>query len=125
MKRYATIFLIVVFVSLVLWMSMPAQQVYKQTAGTKNLYARQIDTLQLRIKQMEKELAELRKVIKITGGNVEIKSLGTLELNGSNLSVKSLGKLNIKGTKLNMEANTMALQSSSQMTLKSSLIKLN
>jgi len=125
MKRYVPVFMILVFVASVLWVSLPAQQVYKQKGSSMNVYAQQIDTLQLRIKRMEKELAELRKVIKINGGNVAIESRGTLQLNGSSLSMESHGKLNIKGIKLNMDASTMALQSSSQMTLKSSLIKLN
>lgn len=125
MKRYAPVFLILVFIAFVLWVSMPAQQVYKPQASSTHVYTQKIDTLQLRIKSMEKELAELRKVIKINGGNVEINSRGTLHLKGSNLFMESQGKLNVKGIKLNMDATTMALKSSSQLTLNSSLIKLN
>ena len=104
---------------------MPAQQLYKQTGTNMTMYTQKIDTLQLRIKRMEKELAELRKVIKINGSNVEIKSQGTLQLNGSNLSMNSQSKLNIKGVTLTMKSTTMALTSGSEMKLKGSIIKLN
>lgn len=80
MKRYVIIFSLIIFISMILWMSVPAQQLHKQTGTSMKVYTQKIDTLQLRVKQMEKELAELREVIKIKGGNVEIKSGGTIKI---------------------------------------------
>lgn len=126
MKRYAVLFSLVIFISLILWVGIPAQQQLVRPSGT-NLKAQtqKINSLQMKINKMEKELAELRKVIKIKGGNVEIKSSGVLKLNGSTLSMNSQNSLIIKGVSLNMNATTMNVISDAVMTLKGSMIKLN
>ena len=127
MKRYVTIFSLIILISLVLWMSVPAQQqLHEQTGTNLKVTTQKIDTLQLRIRKMEKELAALRKVIKIKGANVEIKSQGTLKLNAATtLSLNSKSELNIKGITLNLNSSNMTLKGDALITLKGGLIKLN
>ena len=127
MKKHIFGITIFLFVCIILWVSAtPEPQIHSQSNLQLKKNEQKINTLLLRIKKLEKELKQLKNVIRIKGNNVEIISPLSLKLRANSLDLKSNTKMNFNST-VNMLFNSSftSINSKGTIKLKGSKIFLN
>ena len=127
MKKHIFGITIFLFVCIILWVSAtPEPQIHSQSNLQLKKNEQKINTLLLRIQKLEKELKQLKNVIRIKGNNVEIISPLSLKLRANSLDLKSNTKMNFNST-VNMLFNSSftSINSKGTIKLKGSKIFLN
>lgn len=104
MKKTALMIILSLIVCLVAWL--PAglhNDQIKQTTQQRVLKS-QTDVLQAKVNQLERELEMLKRVIRISGANVDILADGNVKIRARNISVEAGTNAQFKGTMVTVQS---------------------
>lgn len=105
MKKITIMIIFFLIVCLVVWLPAGFQKSQIERTPQKKVLKLQGDDLQAKVDKLEKELELLKKVIRISGGNVDIQAIGDVKIRASNISVEAVAKAQFKGTKVTVQSS--------------------
>lgn len=105
MKKTAVMLIFCLIVCLVAWLSAELQQSQLQLSPQQREIKSQADKLQARVTQLEKELELLKRVIKISGANVDIVADGNVRMRARSILVEAEINAQFKGTMVTVQAS--------------------
>lgn len=107
MKNIALVIIFFLIVFLVVWLPARPQKAQLKVIPQQNVLKSQVDNLQTKVNQLQKELELLKRVIKINGANVDILSNGILKIRAVNISVEARVDAQLKGTRITVQSTGM------------------
>ncbi len=107
MKRIAIMIIFFLIICLAVWLPAELQKGQIERTPQKKVLKLQGDDLQARVDKLEKELELLKKVIRISGANVDIQAAGNVKIRANNISVEAMTKAQFKGTMVTVQSSGM------------------
>ena len=105
MKKTALMLIFCLIVCSVAWLSAGFQKSQLQLSPQQREITSQAEKLQARVTQLEKELALLKRVIKISGANVDIIADGNVRIRARSILVEAAINAQFKGTMVTVQAS--------------------
>ena len=113
------IIMIIVFIVICTVVLLPAGLKKVQLQETVQLKRLNTELIELRAKinKLERELETMKRIIKISGSNVDINTGGTVRIRGSKVSVEAIATAQLKGSSVTVQASGIN-------TIRGSLVKI-
>jgi hypothetical protein len=118
MKKITIMIIFFLIVCLVVWLPAGLQRDQVRQIPQKKVVKLQADDLQAKVDKLEKELELLKKVIKIRGGDVDIRAAGNVKIRASIILVEAGASAQLKG-------QTVTIQSAGANTIKGMPVLIN
>jgi DNA-binding protein YbaB len=107
MKKIAVMVIFCLIVCCVAWLSAGFQKSQLQLSPQQREIKSQTDKLQEKVLQLERELETLKRVIRISGANVDILANGNVKIRARSVSVEAMANAQVKGTMVTVQASGM------------------
>lgn len=104
MKNIARMIIFFLIVCLAVWLPAKQQKTQLKVLPQQSVMKAQVDSLQTKVDQLQKELELLKRVIKISGANVEIQSNGSVKIRANRVSIEALVDAQMKGTMITIQS---------------------
>ncbi len=118
MKKIAIMIIFFLIICLAVWLPAELQKGQIERTPQKKVLKLQGDDLQARVDKLEKELELLKKVIRISGANVDIQAVGNVKIRASIILVEARTSAQLKG-------HTVTVQSAGANTIKGMPVLIN
>jgi len=105
MKKIAPMIIFCLIVCLVAWLSAGFQKSQLQLSPQQREIKSQTDKLQAKVMQLERELALLKRAIRISGANVDIFANGNVKIRATSISVEAAANAQVRGTMVTIQAS--------------------
>jgi uncharacterized membrane protein len=105
MKNIASVVIFLLIVCLVVWLPAKQQKTQLKVMPQQSVLKSQVDDLQVKVNQLQRELELLKRVIRISGPNVDILSNGNVKIRATNISVEARIESQLKGMKVTVQSS--------------------
>ncbi len=105
MKNIASVVIFLLIVCLVVWLPAKQQKTQLKVMPQQSVLKSQVDDLQAKVNQLQRELELMKKVIRISGPNVDILSNGNLKIRATNIFVEAGLDAQLKGMKVTVQSS--------------------
>lgn len=114
------IIMIIVFLVICTAILLPAglQKAQLQQTTQQKKFNTELIELRAKVNHLEKELEMMKRVIKINGPNVDIKTAGSIKIRGASVLVEAVATAQLKGSMVTVQASGIN-------TIQGKLVKIN
>ena len=105
MKKIVPLIILCLTVCLVAWLSAGFQKSQLQLSPQQREIKSQTDKLQAKVLQLERELALLKRAIRISGTNVDIAAAGNVRIRATSVSVEAAANAQMRGAMVTIQAS--------------------
>lgn len=105
MRNIASVVIFLLIVCLVVWLPAKQQKAQLKVMPQQSVLKSQVDDLQTKVNQLQMELELLKRVIRISGPNVDILSNGNVKIRATNISVEASLDAQFKGTRITVQSS--------------------
>jgi hypothetical protein len=104
MKNFGLGIIFFLIVCLVVLLPAKPQKAQLKVMPQQSVSKAQVDDLQKKVNQLQRELELLKRVIRISGQNVDILSNGSVKIRATNVSVEARVDAQLKGTRITVQS---------------------